>query len=65
MNELLHSKVKMSAGLMVLAFAAYISLGLPDGLLGVAWPSIRQGFSLNHDSFGALMIASQTVRLVF
>ena len=57
MNERLHSKVKMSAGLMVLAFAAYISLGLPDGLLGVAWPSIRQDFSLNHDSFGALMIA--------
>jgi len=42
---------------MVLAFAAYISLGLPDGLLGVAWPSMRRDFSLNHDSFGALMIA--------
>jgi fucose permease len=42
---------------MVLAFAAYISLGLPDGLLGVAWPSMRQDFSLNHDSFGVLMIA--------
>lgn len=42
---------------MVLAFAAYISLGLPDGLLGVAWPSMRRDFSLDHDSFGALMIA--------
>jgi fucose permease len=57
MNMPLHSQVRMSAGLMVLAFAAYISLGLPDGLLGVAWPSIRHDFSLNHDSFGALMIA--------
>ena len=47
----------MRAGLMVLAFTAYISLGLPDGLLGVAWPSMRHDFSLNHDSFGALMIA--------
>ncbi|MBN1818865.1 MAG: MFS transporter [Sedimentisphaerales bacterium] len=57
MNKPLHSQVKMSAGLMVLAFTAYISLGLPDGLLGVSWPSMRHDFSLNHDSFGALMIA--------
>ena len=49
--------MKMSAGLMVLAFTAYIPLGLPDGLLGVAWPSMRHDFSLDHDSFGALMIA--------
>lgn len=42
---------------MALAFAAYVSLGLPDGLQGVAWPSIRRDFSLGHDSFGALMIA--------
>ncbi|MBN2040157.1 MAG: MFS transporter [Spirochaetes bacterium] len=57
MQKKSHSPVKMSLGLMVLAFAAYISLGLPDGLLGVAWPSIRHTFSLNHDAFGALMIA--------
>lgn len=43
---------------MLLAFIAYISLGLPDGLLGVAWPSIRRSFSLNHDALGALMISS-------
>lgn len=49
--------MKMTAGLMALAFTAYISLGLPDGLLGVAWPSMRREFSLNHDSFGALMVA--------
>ncbi len=47
----------MPIGLMALAFAAYVSLGLPDGLQGVAWPSIRRDFSLGHDSFGALMIA--------
>jgi fucose permease len=48
---------KMSVGLMLLAFLAYISLGLPDGLLGVAWPSIRRDFALNHDALGALMIS--------
>lgn len=57
MNKPLHPQTKMRAGLMVLAFTAYISLGLPDGLLGVAWPSMRHDFSLNHDAFGALMMS--------
>jgi fucose permease len=51
------STVGKSAGLILLAFLAYISLGLPDGLLGVAWPSVRRDFGLNHDALGALMIA--------
>ena len=47
----------IALGLAVLAFLAYISLGLPDGLLGVAWPSMRRDFSLSHDSLGPLFIA--------
>lgn len=43
-------------GLILLAFVAYVSLGLPDGLLGIAWPSIRRDFSLPLDSLGALLI---------
>ncbi len=43
-------------GLVLLAFVAYVSLGLPDGLLGIAWPSIRRDFSLPLDSLGALLI---------
>ncbi|WP_193557229.1 hypothetical protein [Microvirga pakistanensis] len=38
-----------------LAFAAFISLGLPDGLLGVSWPSIRGEFALPLDSLGLLV----------
>jgi fucose permease len=57
MSQTQRSQIKMSVSLMALAFAASISLGLPDGLLGVAWPSIRHDFSRDHDSFGALMIA--------
>ena len=36
-------KVKQhpNLGLIILAFVAFIALGLPDGLLGVGWPSIR------------------------
>ena len=32
--------------LALLAFLAFVSLGLPDGLLGVSWPSIRGDFGL-------------------
>jgi fucose permease len=38
-----------------LAFAAFISLGLPDGLLGVAWPSIRSTFGLPLSQLGPLL----------
>jgi fucose permease len=44
-------------GLVLLAFIAFISLGMPDGLLGVAWPSIRQEFSQPLDSLGYFLIA--------
>jgi MFS family permease len=41
--------------LAALAFLAFISLGLPDGLLGVSWPSIRAGFGLPLDALGLLL----------
>lgn len=39
-------------------FIAFISLGLPDGLLGVAWPSIRADFKQPLDALGALVVAT-------
>lgn len=45
-------------GLIVLSFIAFIALGMPDGLLGVGWPSIRAGFSLDLDALGPLLIAA-------
>lgn len=47
------------AFLALLAFFAFISLGLPDGLIGVAWPSIRSEFGLPLDALG-LLLASTT-----
>ncbi len=44
--------------LALLAFLAFTSLGLPDGLLGVAWPSIRSSFGLPLDSLGLLLAFS-------
>ncbi len=44
--------------LVALSFIAFISLGLPDGLLGVAWPSMRSGFDQPLDALGLLLVAS-------
>lgn len=48
----------MGRFLLVIAFVAFISLGLPDGLLGVAWPSMRASFGVPLDSLGFLLAAS-------
>jgi len=40
----------------MLAYLGFISLGLPDGLLGVAWPSIRAFFRIPLDTVGGLLV---------
>ncbi|NMC55164.1 MAG: MFS transporter [Chloroflexi bacterium] len=52
------TKTRSKLGLILLAYIAFISLGLPDGLLGVAWPSLRKDFSLPLDALGLMLIAS-------
>lgn len=42
-------------GLVFLAFIAFVALGLPDGLLGVGWPSIRTGFAVPLDAIGMFL----------
>jgi fucose permease len=44
-------------GLVILSFIAFVALGMPDGLLGVAWPSIRNGFSVPLDALGMFLTA--------
>lgn len=44
-------------GLVGLASLAFVSLGLPDGLLGVAWPSMRADYGLPLDALGPLLAA--------
>ncbi len=46
------------AGMLLLAYAAFIALGIPDGLLGVAWPSIRTSFSLPLDALAMFFPAT-------
>ena len=45
-------------GLIILAYVAFIALGMPDGLLGVAWPTIRQGFVIPLDALGMLFLTA-------
>ncbi len=42
---------------LLVALLAFVSLGLPDGALGVAWPSIRATFSLSLSQLGTLLTA--------
>jgi fucose permease len=42
---------------IILAYLAFIALGLSTGFLGVAWPSIRDSFGLPLDAVGILLLA--------
>jgi hypothetical protein len=44
-------------GLLALTFVGFVSLGLPDGLLGVAWPSMRADFALPLSAIGPLLVS--------
>jgi MFS family permease len=46
-----------SRTLVLLAFVAFVSLGLPDCVLGVAWPSVRHTFGQPLGSLGQLLAA--------
>jgi fucose permease len=51
---------KVKTSLLVLAYFAFISLGLPDGLLGVGWPSIAATLRVPTESVGYLLFAATT-----
>jgi fucose permease len=44
--------------LLLLSYLAFVSLGLPDTVLGVAWPSLRDRFGLSQGAFGAVLVAN-------
>jgi hypothetical protein len=46
--------------LALLAVLAFVSLGLPDGLFGVSWPSMRGTLAVPLDALGTL-VAFQTL----
>lgn len=60
----MNSRNKSTVLLAGLACGAFVGLGLPDGLLGVAWPSIRNDFNLPIDALGFLLVVFTSGYLV-
>jgi fucose permease len=52
------------APMLVLAYLGFVSLGLPDGLLGVAWPSMRADFGVPVGAVGFVLTLGTTGYLV-
>ena len=44
--------------LLVIAYLGFISLGLPDAVIGVAWPSVRETFELPNQLLGLFFVVS-------
>ena len=44
--------------LIVLAYVGFVSLGLPDAVIGVAWPSVRDHFGLSQSGLGLVFVAN-------
>src|SRR5688572_25405950 len=40
---------------LVLAFAGFVVFGLADSVLGVAWPSLRDGFGVSQSALGMVL----------
>ncbi|MEU1688829.1 MFS transporter [Micromonospora sp. NPDC005707] len=49
--------------LLLLAYLAFVSLGLPDGLIGVGWPSIRLDLGVPTEAVGVVLTAGTAAYL--
>ena len=43
--------------LLILAYVGFVSLGLPDAVLGIAWPSVRAEFLASQAALGWILAA--------
>jgi fucose permease len=51
------AKLRNGFPLIGIAYLSYVLLGIPNGLLGVAWPSIQGSFGIPLDALGTLLTA--------
>src|SRR5215204_5908051 len=58
MNSPPRDAARPSPLLITLAYVGFISLGLPDAVIGVAWPSVRDSFRLSQSTLGFVLVAS-------
>ena len=54
------TQTRLNALLLILAYAGFVSLGLPDAAPGIAWPSLRDTYHLPQAGLGSLLVASMT-----
>jgi fucose permease len=48
--------MRIGRGLDVLSLGSFVVLGLPDGMLGTAWPSMRQSFGVPIADLGLILL---------
>lgn len=53
-----HIRARPGYLLLTLSFIGFISLGLPDAVVGVAWPSVRDSFHLPQSAVGMVLVTS-------
>lgn len=53
-----HGFTRPSPLLLALAFIGFVSLGLPDAVIGVAWPSVRDKFQLRQGAVALVFVIS-------
>lgn len=53
----------MATFILIIIYIAFISLGLPDGMLGAAWPTMRSDFGMpvGHAGFVSFVISAGTI----
>ncbi len=51
-------QVPVVLALVLMAYAIFIALGVPDGMLGVAWPSMQTTFDVALGQMGVLLLAT-------
>jgi fucose permease len=58
--------VKRQSELLIvaIAYAGFVASGLSIGMMGVAWPSVRQTFALSLDALGLLLITEMVGNLL-
>jgi len=64
MQATLAAQTRNPMTLLILAYAAFVALGLPAGLLGVAWPTLRSEFGLPLDAIGLMFISNTAGYLI-
>lgn len=43
---------------IIIALVSFVSIGLPDAVLGVAWPSMQETFGRSREQLGAVLFSS-------